>query len=276
MPTLFSKRFILLATLFAGPVAAGILMQKNFKALGKETKGFHALMIGILVSLGIIAAICFLPKLWISTLPYLLIPGLYTLALVILLEKHMGDALRKHEEADGPFYSLNAYIWPSFLGGIIFSGMFFGLYLVSPIKANHSAYYELFEAFSKEEQIALKGYDIWNAGHPDSAAQYIATVANPAWDRALDIAKTMDQYTEYDRSLGQLNHTIKVYCYFRYQYNMKLLRLHHEPSNYLQAQLLDYQRKVDQCLITIAELHQNPIEAFKQKVFYSFMDWIQG
>ena len=57
----YSQRAITIATYLGGPLAAGYLVRQNFINLGKKDYGKYALIIGIVLTLLIIAAVMAIP-----------------------------------------------------------------------------------------------------------------------------------------------------------------------------------------------------------------------
>ena len=101
----FSQRAITIATYFGGPLAAGILVKKNYETLGKADHAQKALLIGIVSTLLLIAGILSLPQKVVDAVPSALIPGIYTLIIYLVVEHLQGEVLKQHKESGGEFYS---------------------------------------------------------------------------------------------------------------------------------------------------------------------------
>ena len=112
---LYSQMAINLATYLGGPLAAGVLMRRNFINLGNEKKGKLTLLISLLCTIVLFSGLFFVPDTLIEKIPNSLIPGIYTLIVSIILVRTQGDDIKNHREQNGLFYSL----WKSVGVGII-------------------------------------------------------------------------------------------------------------------------------------------------------------
>ena len=128
----YSQRAILTATLFGTPLAASILLRRNFINLGKEELGRNTLIIGIISTILIFVGIFSIPEDIIDKIPNFLIPAIYTAIIYFTIEKYQGQELKHHKENDRPFYS----IWKAIGIGtvcllVLFAGVFGYAYLQS-------------------------------------------------------------------------------------------------------------------------------------------------
>ena len=101
----YSNRAISIATYFGGPIAAGILIRKNFLNLGKEKEGLIALVVGIVSTILLFWGIFQIPEPIIDKIPNALIPLVYTGIIYLIVEKIHGNILKKHKEEKNEFYS---------------------------------------------------------------------------------------------------------------------------------------------------------------------------
>ncbi len=90
----FTNRAISIATFFGGPIAAGFLISKNFKAFGNENAARDSIFLGILSTLILFAGIFMIPEHIIDKVPQALIPGIYTAIIAALVEKLQGQKIR--------------------------------------------------------------------------------------------------------------------------------------------------------------------------------------
>lgn len=102
---LYSLTAINIATFFGGPLAAGILVRRNFINLGDEAAGKKALFIGIFSTLIIFTVIFSLPEEILDMIPNALIPMIYTFIIYLIVDKYMGKAIKEHKSNSHPFYS---------------------------------------------------------------------------------------------------------------------------------------------------------------------------
>ena len=95
---LYSQRAIGIATYFGGPLAAGILIRKNFINLNKERQGLNALIIGIISTFILFAGIFSIPENIIDKIPNALIPLVYTGIIYLIVEAIQGKDLKEFKE----------------------------------------------------------------------------------------------------------------------------------------------------------------------------------
>ena len=102
---LYSKRAIITATFFGGPLAAGYLVKKNYDTLDQAENGKKSMIIGIISTIILFAIIFIIPEAVLDKIPYAIIPLIYSGIIYILVEKLQGEELRQHKETEGKFYS---------------------------------------------------------------------------------------------------------------------------------------------------------------------------
>lgn len=102
---LYSQKGISIATFFGGPLAAGYLIRKNFKALDKEREGLISIILGIIFTAAVFVPLFMLPEEIIDKIPNQLIPGIYTLIIYGIVEAVQGKDLKIHKEEQRQFES---------------------------------------------------------------------------------------------------------------------------------------------------------------------------
>lgn len=112
-PRLYSAGAITLATFFGGPLAAGILMRRNFINCDKPVHGKYALALGIISTIALFAIIFSLSEESLDKIPGAAIPAAYTAIILLLVEIFQGADIRRRKEA-GNLYSA----WKAFGAGM--------------------------------------------------------------------------------------------------------------------------------------------------------------
>jgi hypothetical protein len=102
----YSISAISLATFLGGPIAAGLLMRRNFINTGQEKYAMITLLLGVLATLLVIGVIFVIPDSFFSKPgANAIIPGIYTALIYLIAEKLQGGILLQHKENLGLFYS---------------------------------------------------------------------------------------------------------------------------------------------------------------------------
>ncbi|MGE4287547.1 MAG: hypothetical protein AB7E36_02570 [Salinivirgaceae bacterium] len=100
-PKVFTNKAISVATFFGGPIAAGLLMAKNFKAFGNETAARNSVFWGIISTALLFAGLFSIPEPIVDQIPNSLIPGIYTLIIALLVEKLQGQQIKEFIAVEG-------------------------------------------------------------------------------------------------------------------------------------------------------------------------------
>lgn len=162
---LYSEMAISTAVFFGGPLAAGILISKNFKSINKYDAAKKAMFWGIWGMLGLLIILSILPNNIIDKSPSTLIPLIYTAIISSLVSKHQGPFIKKHKENGGKFYSGWKAAGIGFICAILSIGVFLLTFSFKPAfpgekavygKKNHEIYYS--EDISKEDIDATADY----------------------------------------------------------------------------------------------------------------------
>jgi hypothetical protein len=93
----YSQSAIGIATFFGGPLAAGVLVRRNYITLGNDQYGKHALSIGIIATLLIFGLLFSIPEHIIDKIPNFIFPAIYTAIISFVVEKFQGEDLKKHK-----------------------------------------------------------------------------------------------------------------------------------------------------------------------------------
>jgi hypothetical protein len=102
---LYSLSAISIVTFIGGPLAAGILIRKNFINLGHEQLGRNALVISVIATIVLFGTLFSLPEDIVDKIPNSIIPLIYTGIVYLISDKYQGVALKEHKHNNRPFYS---------------------------------------------------------------------------------------------------------------------------------------------------------------------------
>ena len=101
----YSQKAIGIATFIGGPLAAGYLIRENYKVLDQTEKGNNALIISIIATIALFVLIFSIPENIIEKVPKVIIPAIYTGAIVFWVEQTFGAIFKQHEEHKYNFFS---------------------------------------------------------------------------------------------------------------------------------------------------------------------------
>ena len=104
---LYSQKAILIATYIGGPLAAGILVRKNYINLEKKQLGLKALIIGVISTFVVFFGVFSLPENLIEKIPSPFIPLIYVGITYFIVNKIQGQELSDHKRDGGLHY----HIW---------------------------------------------------------------------------------------------------------------------------------------------------------------------
>ena len=100
-PGIFTNKVISFATFFGGPLTAGFLIGHNFKVLGNRRAAGQARLIGLIITLLLVAMLVSLPETTLDRIPSSLIPAVYTAIIALVVEKIQGDRIREYLLSQG-------------------------------------------------------------------------------------------------------------------------------------------------------------------------------
>lgn len=162
---IFTNKAISVATFFGGPLAAGFLISKNYKAFGNDNAARNSIFIGIISTILLFAGIFMLPEKIIDRIPQALIPAIYTAIIAGLVEKLQGQKIKSFLDNNGQKASNWQAAGYGFLGLLIIAG-----FLVIMIFAIPTEGYE--KSINIEKNVILH----YNKKIDESKSQMIANV----------------------------------------------------------------------------------------------------
>jgi len=193
---LYSQRAISIATYLGGPIAAGILIRRNFLNLGKEKEGLISLIIGIVSTVLLLWGIFQIPEEIIDKIPNALIPAIYTGIIYFIVEKMQGDILKKHKEEKNKFYSNWRATGIGVVIGIIMLGGIFAYSYYAP--SDLDAYIVGLKEFDKNEAEALRLFEMTDNSSNSSIVYFIEQIGIPKWKENIEILNNLNEIYNID------------------------------------------------------------------------------
>jgi hypothetical protein len=157
----YSIKSISIATFFGGPIAAAILMRRNFLNLNEDQKALNSLFIGIISTILLFAAIFMIPEPVWDKIPGTILPAIYTGIIFLIADRTQGQTLKMHKENKGSFFSA----WRATGIGLLFTLlMFVGIFGITfatdtGYEFDARLYDSKIEQFVRNEENALAVFD---------------------------------------------------------------------------------------------------------------------
>jgi hypothetical protein len=92
---IYTDKAISIATVFGGPVAAGILIGHNYKVFGDDDKQRYSIIIGFIGTLIFFELLFLIPDRIMNSIPRELIPLIYTSIIYLIVLKTQGDKIKE-------------------------------------------------------------------------------------------------------------------------------------------------------------------------------------
>lgn len=214
---LYSKKAIGLATFLGGPLAACLLMRRNFLNLGDEKSGLISIFSGTLVTMALIISVLMIPESIMEKLPTFIVPAIYTGVILLILESTQGKALKLQKEVADGFYSGWRAAGVGLIGAIILTGSAIGVVFLQPEDPTVIAYEEMFLEFRANEEKALVLYDLLEKEAYDEVPEFIVKTGIPAWQENLSLLKFFGYIQDMPEELTNDAKLLNKYCHLRIQ-----------------------------------------------------------
>lgn len=182
---LYSKKSIGIATYLGGPLAAGILIRKNYINLNNDKQGLNALLSGIGTTLLLVAILVFTPEKIMDKIPTPLIPMIYTGAVYLILEKIQGKELEAFKQNNGTFYSVWRAVGISLVSALFLALPVIGYFFIIENDWDDTLYNSSIDALEKNETDALKLFELKNDTPTLDIIEFIDEIGIPKWEQNL-------------------------------------------------------------------------------------------
>ncbi len=242
---LFSQRTIGIATFLGGPLAAGILVRRNYINLGKEDFGMFALAIGVLSTALLFSTIFLVPEEIMNKIPSPLFPAIYTAIIYFIVEKLQGKELAFHKENNGTFYSGWKAAGIGSICLLILAAVVFGVAYLSNSNFDTERYDKGLVEIQKNEAAALKLFELPETTAKEELVAFIKTSGIPNWILNIKILNDLDKIEGITDDFKKQNQLLRDYCQLRiksYQLIEKGLR---EETNAYDHEVAELNKEMD-------------------------------
>ena len=244
---LYSERSISLATYLGGPLAAGILLRRNFLNLGNEKNALWALLLGIISTAALFIAIFSIPETIIEKVPNALLPLIYTGVIYFFVHRLQGTQLKQHKDNGGVFYSAWRAAGIGLVYSVILIASIFGVGYIGFSDADTELYDAHLAEFSTNEENALELFDLLQTGSRQQVHTFIIETGIPNWQTNLDLLSEMSGIEGLDQVLLTQNELLREYCQLRIESYRLIDRAISEDSN-------SYDEEIDEIMIQINDI----------------------
>lgn len=244
----FSQRNIAIATFFGGPLAAGILVRRNFINLGQEKRGLYSILIGILTTVLIYVVIFSIPEHILDRIPNSLIPVTYTGLIWLIVEFFQGESLKKHKEENGLFYTVWKAIGIGFICLVVLILAFLGYEYFRPKDFDIDKYDQGIEQFHKNENRALELFTIIDTADTYTTTKFIHNTGIPAWKENIALISSLDTIKGLYPEFKKQNDVLIEYCSLRIEAYELISKAISESTDIYDKRIFEINDRIDELL----------------------------
>jgi hypothetical protein len=241
---LYSQGAIGIATFVGGPLAAGVLVRRNYINLGNDQYGKHALSIGIISTLLIFGLLFSVPEHIVDKIPNFVIPAVYTAIISFVVEKLQGEDLKKHKDSNGVFYSGWKAAGVGFVCMIILGVGIFG-YALTLDDFDADQYNKNLTELQKHEDRALELFTMVENEAPGKIAEFIMDTGIPAWERCITTLAEMDKINGLPTEFKNQNEILREYCLLRIQSYRLIEKANTEDTDHYNGEIEILNKKIE-------------------------------
>ena len=214
---LYSIKSITGATFFGGPLVAGYLINKNYKALERPNDANFSLIVGIIATILLFAGLYMTPAEIIESIPSQLVPAVYTGIIWGLVEWKQGEILRIHKENNNNFYSGWSAAGIGLISLLIVGIGILGYAYLLTDNQLYNKYDSELTQFAKNEKESLNFYEHLDSNTSNLLIQEIDEIAIPKWRENIDIVNRIKTFENLPSELLEQNNKLLEYCELRIQ-----------------------------------------------------------
>jgi hypothetical protein len=245
---LYSTKSISIATFIGGPLAASILLRKNYINLGKEKNGKLSLIIGIISTILLLVLMFIIPEDVIDKIPSTIIPAIYTVIIYFIIERLIGKELKSHKESKNNFYSGWKAAGIGAISAVVLLAAVFAYVFLGPQDFYVDKYDQGLIEFQENELIALELYEIPDAAKPQVVVDFIADKGIPAWEKNIEILDELDKIEGLTKEYIVQNRHLREYCELRIELYKLIEKSVREDTDAYDQQIFNLNFKIDQVL----------------------------
>lgn len=250
---LYSNNAISIATFLGGPLAAGYLIGKNFKALDKPDEARKSIILGVVVTIILLGTLFFLPEEIMDKLPNQFLPVIYTGIVWGIVNWKQGEILKIHKQNNNPFYSGWKAAGIGFTSALILFLAIFGfVYLAEDNEFYETEIFEEYstelEIFSRNESETLVFYDYLRTQSSQFLVRELDMLIIPKWEENIEIINKTNALEDFPSELRKYNDKLLEYTELRLQAFQLFRKSIKEDSNEYDEQLDQIHQDIEKAL----------------------------
>jgi len=244
----YSLKSISLATFLGGPIAAAILMRRNFLNLNEDKKALNSLFIGILSTILLFVVIFSIPESVWEKIPNTILPAIYTGIIYLIAERYQGQTLKEHKENNGSFFS----VWRATGIGLLFTlimliGIFGYVFATDTEYVFDANLYDIkIEQFIRNEEKAIAVFDKFGYSNDDELQREFRS-GKILWEENFQITKELKEIENLPLELIDLVGKLQTYSALRIEFYELFIKA-------LSDQTDDYSFEIDRIAMKINQI----------------------
>ena len=227
-----------------------ISLEKTLKPSKKTEKGNNILITSIIATVAIFVLTFSLPENIIEKIPNIVIPVVYTSAIIFWVEHTFGAIFKQHEESNYSFHSIWHAVGVGVVSLLLMGIGIFGYIYTSSDFETEQLYTDKMQQFMKNEQESLTFYN-----HKETESDFglilgLNKKVIPKWKENIEIIKQANAIKNLPSELIEQNKKLLSYCELRIEtfellkkalsestdkYNTELSILHAKIEKQLEA-----------------------------------------
>ncbi|MCW3789012.1 hypothetical protein [Plebeiibacterium sediminum] len=246
---LYSQRAIGIATYIGGPIAAGWLIRENFRNLGNDDYGKHALAISILATFFIFAGIFSIPESVMDKIPNFIITLVYTGIIYLTVEKLQGKDIAAHQKSEGAFFSGWKAAGVGLINMVIYMVVILGYTFATPEASfDLEKYNDGIVQFQNNEKEAMELFNLLEAEKKEEAITFIKEKGINLWGKNILLLQKMNGIEGLDQELIDQNNQFIKYCQLRIKSYKLIYKALNEDTDRYHSELANIQRDITDIL----------------------------
>jgi len=212
---LYSQKSIGLATYLGGPLAASILIRRNYIVLQKEEHARYSIFIGVLTTIFLLYLFLFLiPEEILDKIPNYILPLIYSGLIYLFVEKSQGREIKLHKEAGGLFYSMGRSAGIGLLASMPLIALILGFVFMSHPNFDYKTYDRELQQLLQNEEKAVHVLHVFEATSDDTLMVMFAQGIE-LWEENMNIVGKMNTIENLPDELQKQNENLYKYCELR-------------------------------------------------------------
>lgn len=243
----YTEKVISLGTFFGGPLAAAILISKNYRTFGKDESARNALYLGVILSLLLFLVLLLLPVSNFDKILNISLPLVFTGTVYFIIHKYQKKEIEEYLINGAP----KASAWEAFGIGIMCSTIYLMIIIPAARFSNPDFDYNKYDnyvtTFVNNEQAALYIYYALQVQTTEKVIP-ITTESIYLWKKNIEVVELMDAIVNLPGLLKDQNKLLFKYCNLRIEELSLIKQALIEDTNEYDSKILNKQKEIETVL----------------------------